>query len=71
MPPLSAGCSGGDPASFCEARCDCQGCSMEERDDCVDDVEDAARLADHDGCADGYAEYVSCYVAEGRPELRR
>ena len=68
LPLLSAGCAGDEPTSFCEARCDCQGCSMQEREDCVDDVEDAARLADHDGCADGYAEYVSCYVSEGTCE---
>jgi hypothetical protein len=38
---------------------------VQEREDCVDEVDDAARLADHDGCANAYAEYVSCYVSEG------
>ncbi len=38
---------------------------MRESEDCIDEVDDAARLADHDGCAEAYAEYVSCYVSEG------
>jgi len=60
----SGGCS--DPgSSYCSVRCACDGCSQRERDDCVDDVDDAERLADFDGCADVYAEYVDCYVSEG------
>jgi hypothetical protein len=66
-PLLSAGCSG-DGASFCAAVCECQGCSERETEECNDDVDDAERLADHDGCAEAYAAYVSCYVSEGTCE---
>ncbi|HMY18038.1 MAG TPA: hypothetical protein PKA58_17060, partial [Polyangium sp.] len=36
-----------------------------ERADCLDDIEDAQRLAEHDGCADAFSTYMSCYVDEG------
>lgn len=61
---LGAGCAS-DTTSYCEARCDCQGCSQREREDCTDDVEDAERLAEHEGCAAAYSSYVTCYVDEG------
>jgi hypothetical protein len=63
----SSGC-GGNAESYCEARCDCQGCSQREREDCADDVEDAERLATFDECATQYAEYLDCYVDEGSCE---
>ncbi|HRI68835.1 MAG TPA: hypothetical protein PK156_31615 [Polyangium sp.] len=51
--------------SYCVARCNCQGCSERERADCLDDVEDAQRLAEHDGCATQLSSYLACYVGEG------
>jgi len=51
--------------TYCVSRCDCQGCSQRERADCLDDVEDAERLATHDGCADQFATYMQCYANEG------
>lgn len=65
LPLVSPGCSSEDGSSFCAARCECQGCSMRESEDCIDEVDDAERLADHEGCTEAYAEYVSCYVSEG------
>lgn len=50
---------------FCVARCDCQGCSQREREDCLDDIDDSQRLAEHDGCATEFAEYLNCYANEG------
>ncbi len=61
---LGAGCES-ETASYCSARCDCQGCSQRDREDCADDVEDAERLAEFDGCAAEYSSYVTCYVDEG------
>jgi hypothetical protein len=49
----------------CVARCDCQGCSLREREDCIDDVEDSQRLAEFDQCNDAYSAYVDCYANEG------
>jgi hypothetical protein len=60
----AAGCrSDGD--KLCDARCDCEGCSMVESDDCFDDADDIARLAEHDGCGDAFAAYVSCALDQG------
>jgi len=61
---FGAGCES-ETASYCEARCDCQGCSQREREDCTDDTEDAERLAEHDGCASEYSSYVTCFVDDG------
>lgn len=58
------GCQG-TASGVCVARCDCEGCSQREREDCVDDVEDSARLADHDECGDAFSAYVDCYANEG------
>lgn len=51
--------------SYCVARCECQGCSQVERADCLDDVEDSQRLAEHDNCALELSNYVDCYAREG------
>lgn len=51
--------------SYCVSRCDCQGCSQRERADCLDDVEDSERLAEFDGCAAEFSEYLRCYTNEG------
>ncbi len=51
--------------SYCVARCDCQGCSQQEREDCNDDVEDSLRLAEHDDCTSEFNDYLSCYSGEG------
>jgi hypothetical protein len=51
--------------SYCITRCDCQGCSQVERADCLDDVEDSERLAEHDGCATEFSDYLGCYANEG------
>jgi hypothetical protein len=61
---LGTGCQS-ETASYCETRCDCQGCSQIETEDCTDDVEDAERYAEHDGCASEYSAYVNCYVDDG------
>lgn len=52
-------------ATYCVARCDCQGCSQVERGDCLDDVDDAQRLAEHDGCTSKFDDYMSCYADTG------
>lgn len=59
-----SGCES-DVNAYCVARCDCQGCSQVERADCLDDVEDSERLAEHDGCALEFSDYTDCYAGEG------
>ena len=59
-----SGCDS-EVGSYCATRCNCQGCSERERADCLDDVEDAQRLAEHDGCAEPYSAYLACYTSEG------
>lgn len=57
-----------DPASICDVRCGCEGCSRKEYADCVDDVEDALPLADDDGCSGKFDAYISCYADTGTCE---
>ena len=55
-----AACGCGSAASLCDDFCDCQGCSDTERDDCVDDIEDAEKRAEEAGCEQQFDELVDC-----------
>lgn len=57
---------GPSASSICEAGCDCEGCSDNELEDCIDDIEDLERAAENEGCADQYDEYLSCVDDELR-----
>lgn len=61
---FGSGCEAAS-STVCVARCDCEGCSQKEREDCVDDVDDAERLADYDGCGTEHDKYVDCYGNKG------
>jgi hypothetical protein len=56
------------PASLCDARCACEGCSRKEYEDCVDDIEDALPIAEDDGCSGKFDAYISCYTDSGKCE---
>jgi hypothetical protein len=58
-----AGCGGG-ASGFCNDYCDCVGCSDNEREDCVDDVEDSLDEADKAGCGGEADDVLSCYRSE-------
>lgn len=62
---LAPGCSTSGE-DICDLRCDCQGCSNREYDDCVyaydRDLDDAERF----GCADLYDELIACQDDTGR-----
>jgi hypothetical protein len=60
-PLWTSGCEGGEPP-LCKAQCDCMGCGMRERQDCVDDVEDAERNAANEGCSAQFSDYVTCFA---------
>lgn len=62
---LAPGC-GPSASSLCNKICDCVGCSSKEFDDCVDDIEDAQREADREGCGGEYNALLSC----GNDEFR-
>ena len=57
----ATGC-GTSASSLCADQCECEGCSETEEQECVDDVEDAEKQADDEGCSDQYSEFVSCYA---------
>jgi hypothetical protein len=59
-----AGC-GYSPADYCADRCDCEGCSDNELDDCVDNAEDFEERAADEGCEDQYDDLASCLGDEG------
>lgn len=53
---------------LCDARCDCSGCSEDEREECS--IERQGRV-DHAGaydCEEEYIEYLQCFVDESRCE---
>ena len=53
------GC-GGSAEAICDEICDCEGCSDDEHAECVDDLEDAERTAENEGCEDQFDEVMSC-----------
>lgn len=55
----SAGCSSLED-DLCTAKCDCEGCSNADFDDCVSDYDVAATRADRNGCLDLYDDLLAC-----------
>jgi len=51
---------GPSASSFCNAACDCLGCSDGEYENCVDDYEDGVKAADDAGCSDQADDYAAC-----------
>ena len=51
---------GSSADSFCDAVCDCRGCSDREFDNCVYDYEDREDEADRRNCLDDWDDYASC-----------
>jgi hypothetical protein len=56
---------GTSAASLCDEYCECEGCSDNELDECIDDIEDNERRADNEGCLDQYDDLLACYDDEG------
>jgi hypothetical protein len=55
---------GPSATGFCDAACDCKGCSDREYDDCLRDYDYADGQADRLGCYDLFSDYADC-VASG------
>ena len=51
---------GPSSGTFCDARCDCVGCSDRAYDDCIFDYEDDEFVADRRGCLDLFYDYSDC-----------
>jgi hypothetical protein len=54
-----SGC-GPSASGYCEDKCDCTGCSDNELDECVDNLEDLERSAEDEGCDDQWDDYLTC-----------
>ena len=64
---LSVGLLGcqSDAEAVCDLKCDCEGCSDYDLDDCYDNVDDEARSADYNGCLDLYDDLKACEYDTG------
>jgi hypothetical protein len=49
-----------DEDDLCEAKCECQGCSARQYDDCLYDYENKARSAEFRNCYDFYDAWLAC-----------
>jgi hypothetical protein len=54
------GCGGASATSICDEICDCEGCSETESDECIDNIEDAERRAESDGCEEEFDALTEC-----------
>ena len=55
---------GANAGAFCDAKCDCQGCSDSKYDDCLEDFDEDERRADRNGCLDVFDEWAFCVSSE-------
>lgn len=67
----AVGC-GALEADLCDLKCDCEGCSDREYDDCLDHYDDDYSAADRRGCLDEYDDLLACeddtYDCRGRDD---
>jgi len=49
---------------YCNAYCDCQGCSQDQLADCIDSGEDQGDDVIQDGCGDLWQAYLDCLGEE-------
>lgn len=60
---FAGGCSP-SATDICDIKCNCEGCSDAEYDDCVADIEDTTKKAKDFGCSDQYADWLTCIDKE-------
>lgn len=58
--PLGLASCGTPIGAYCAAYCDCFECSDGDRDDCLDDTQDAQKLAVAASCAGEFDAYATC-----------
>jgi len=61
-PVAITGC-GPSAASLCDAKCDCEGCSAHDYDQCRLDADYDEDVAARRGCLDYYDDYIACQDA--------
>lgn len=54
-----------DAEAVCDLKCDCEGCSSFQLDDCYDNAGDDERNADFYGCLDYYDDLKACEYDTG------
>lgn len=60
---FASGCSV-SANEICNIKCNCQGCSQQEHDDCVGDVNSTVQKAEQLGCSSQYSDWLSCVERE-------
>jgi hypothetical protein len=60
---VAPGC-GPSIGAYCNKVCDCVGCSDSQRDDCIDDADDARKAAENKGCRGQFDDLLSCGANE-------
>jgi hypothetical protein len=60
---LPMGC-GASATSICDAICECVGCSDNDREECIDETEDAIDDAEKEGCGDQASALLDCWDQE-------
>jgi hypothetical protein len=68
---LAVGCGGPRGGIICDARCDCEGCSIAGYDDCLDDADADEVISDRRGCYPLYDDLVACEEITGFCERDR
>ncbi len=62
VPSVGPGCTSTE-ADLCDYKCECEGCSARDYDNCLNDYDRDARDAEFRGCEDFYDEWVACQEA--------
>ena len=60
---FAGGCSV-SAEEICDIKCNCEGCSQEQHDDCVADVNATVTKAEGLGCSTQYSNWLSCVEQE-------
>lgn len=61
---VSASGCGVSPDEICNIKCNCEGCSQTQLDDCLSDVSSTVTKAEDLGCSSQYADWLSCVEQE-------
>jgi hypothetical protein len=65
---FAVSCTPGEVNDYCDAKCDCENCSDEEREECIIERETRVDVADAFGCGAEYREYLACRADRGTCE---
>jgi hypothetical protein len=63
---LCAPACGPSEADVCDLKCDCEGCSDRQYDDCLDHLDDDLRRAEDRDCLDQWDDLLACQDDTGR-----